>query len=203
MKRDIRGILLAGGESKRMGALKPLLLLNGITVLEILLDEYVNSQLSEVILVLGAAAGKIEEKLAGLRFKKLKIVVNTDYKKDMFSSIQKGFEIINNADAVLVGLIDNIFITKDIVNFLIREYKNREIRIPTFNGKNGHPIVLPFFLYKEILKEKPERTTLKNIINKHTDIVKIVKVWNGAVLFDMDNKEDYEKAKRLWKKRII
>ncbi len=184
-----------------MGKLKPLLLFNGKTILEILLDEYTNSQLSEVILVLGAAAEKIEKRLAGLKFRKLKIIVNTDYKKEMFSSIQKGLETINNADAVLIGLADNVFITKNIINFLIRRYRYREILIPIFNGKSGHPIVLPSFLYKEILDEEPEKTTLKDIIHKHPDIVKIVKVGSDAILFDMDNKEDYENAKNLWKRQ--
>ena len=185
-----------------MGTSKPLLLLNGKTVLEILLDEYINSQLSEVILVLGAAAEKIEEKLADLEFEKLKIIVNINYKKGMLSSIQKGFEVINNADAILVGLVDNVFITKDIINFLIREYENREILIPIFNGRGGHPIVLPFSLRKEILEKEPEKTTLRNIVCKHPDILKIVKVISDAILFDMDNKEDYKKVKELWKRQI-
>ena len=194
----IKGILLSAGESTRMGKLKPLLTIGDRTVIETLLEEYLSSSLSEVVLVLGYRANDIEKVIE--KNDKLRLVVNKDYKKEMFSSIQKGLQNIKDVEAVLIGLADCLLIDRNIINKMIRNYNMGHILIPTSNGRRGHPIIIPFSLKEEILAASPEETTLRDILRRHTDMYQFVEMNDNKILFDMDTKEDYERAKALWKR---
>ena len=194
----IKGILLSAGESTRMGKLKPLLTIRDRTVIETLLEEYLSSSLSEVVLVLGYRASDIKKVIE--KNDKLRLVVNKDYKKEMFSSIQAGLQNIKDAEAVLIGLADCLLIDRNIINKMIRNYNMGHILIPTSNGRRGHPIIIPFSLKEEILAASPEETTLRDILRRHTDMYQFVEINDDKILFDMDTKEDYERAKALWKK---
>jgi len=182
-----------------MGFPKALLKLNSETVIEMLLNEYENSNLSGTIVVLGAYRNKIES-LIKKKFPGIKIAVNRDYKKEMFSSIQTAISVINEDDAVLIGLVDHPFITKKIINQLIYEYEDGSIVISAYKERKGHPIIIPLSLKDEILSMKAENHSLRDVISKHRDIVKIVEVDTDSILFDMDTPEKFEEAKEIWKK---
>ncbi len=198
--KNIKGVLLSAGKSSRMGELKALLRLNDKTVLDKLLKEYLDSNLPKLILVLGYKAKEIEKTIR-IENKKLEITVNENYRREMFSSIQKGFSTIHNADAILLGLIDHPFITKEIIDTLISNYKEGEILLPAYGGRRGHPIILPFSLKEEILKADPLKFSLRDIIHKHENLVRVVAIDNEAILFDMDTKNDYERAKKYGKNK--
>lgn len=183
-----------------MVKLKPLLTLGNETVIEVLLDQYLSSSLSEVVLVLGYRANDIERVINKKNYNKLRIVVNKDYKKEMFSSIQTGLRNIKNAEAVLIGLADQIFIGKSIINRMVRNYHTAHILIPTFQGRKGHPIIIPHTLKKEILGCNSYETTLRDVLHRHADMYQFIEMDDDKILFDMDTEGDYKKAESLWKK---
>jgi len=182
-----------------MGFPKALLRLNDETVIEALLKEYNNSNLSGTIVVLGAYKEEIEP-LVKEKFPYTEIVINQNYKMEMFSSIQTGISAVNGGDAVLIGLVDHPFITKEIINKLINEFDGNSILIPAYKGRKGHPIIIPLSLKGEILSMKAENHSLRDVINNHKDMVKIVEVNTDSILFDMDTPEKFEEAKEKWKK---
>jgi molybdenum cofactor cytidylyltransferase len=71
----ISAIVLAAGESKRMGQIKQLLPWQGKTILESVLDNLLNSKVDEVILVLGHQAELIRRRVPAHR---ITIVINPD-----------------------------------------------------------------------------------------------------------------------------
>ena len=182
-----------------MGFPKALLKLNNKTVIEVLLDEYNNSKLSGTVVVLGAYRDKIEP-LIKKKFLGVKVAVNQNYKREMFSSIQTSISVINECDAVLIGLVDHPFVTKEIINKLINEFDGNSIVIPAYKGRKGHPIIIPLTLKEEILSLKAEDHSLRDVINNHGDIIKIVEVNTDSILFDMDTPEKFKEAKDIWKR---
>src|SRR5262245_37290635 len=80
-------IVLAAGESRRMGALKPLLPFGGSTVIETVAGTLLRCPLHEVIVVLGHRAEEIERQLAR---HPARVVRNADYLKGMLTSVQCG-----------------------------------------------------------------------------------------------------------------
>jgi len=201
LANNIKGIVLFAGESKRMGKLKPLLPIGEEIVVETVLKEYLASSLSEVALVLGYRADDvkktIDEKISS---NKLKVVVNKDFKKEMLSSIQVGLAEIKDAEGILIGLGDQVLITCDIINELTENYIKDKVFIPTFQGRKGHPIIIPYTMRNEILAMDAEKTTLKDVLGRHSDIINFLEMKSEGVLIDMDTKEEYERIKDIWKK---
>ncbi len=201
MANNVKGILLFAGESKRMGKLKPLLPIGEETVVETVLNEYRVSSLSEVVLVLGYRADDIKKTIdRKINSNKLKVVVNKGFKKEMFSSIQTGIVEIKDAEGILIGLGDQVLITCDIINELTENYIKDKVLIPTFQGRKGHPIIIPYTMRNEILAMDAEKTTLKDVLGRHRDIINFLEMKSDRVLIDMDTKEEYERIKAIWKK---
>ncbi len=181
-----------------MGSPKALLNLGGRTVIENLLNEYASSVLSGVVLVLGAHSEEIlpvVKKVSGIS-----VVVNEHYEKEMFSSIQKGLSAIDRCDGVLIGLVDYPFIDRGVINRIASAFNGDNIVIPVWNGRKGHPVIIPFSLKGEVMNLPPEIHSLRDVINVHKEKISFVDAGTDKVLFDMDTKEDYERAKTLWKK---
>ncbi len=182
-----------------MGFPKALLELGGKTVIEILAEEYLNSDLSGLTVVLGAYAEQIKKVLRE-KFPNVNITVNTEYEKEMFSSIQKGLSSVEKCDGVLIGLVDHPFIERGIINKIIEKFNGDNIVIPVYGKRKGHPVLLPYFLKEEILSRDPLKYSLRDIMREHRNIIDYVEVNTDKILFDMDTREIYERAKELWKK---
>ena len=98
----IWALVLAAGESKRMGTSKQLLPYENTTILEAVIDHITQSMVDETLVVLGANREKIEDVLNDLN---VKTAVNPSFKAGMLSSVQKGFASLQeDVDAVLVFL---------------------------------------------------------------------------------------------------
>ena len=88
----ITGLLLAAGQSKRMGALKQLLPFGGQTVVGHVLRTLMRSRIGkEVVVVLGHRAEEIIDHISGLP---VRMAYNPDPEGDMLSSIRCGLAYI-------------------------------------------------------------------------------------------------------------
>src|SRR4030042_4660634 len=87
----ISAIVIAAGESKRMGRTKQLLPWQGKVLLQHALDAILGSEVDEVILVLGCEAERILEQVDT---RKIKVVINPDYAQGMITSIQRGLKAL-------------------------------------------------------------------------------------------------------------
>jgi molybdenum cofactor cytidylyltransferase len=113
----------------------------------------------------------------------------------MSSSIKRGVETISNsARACLIALADQPQIGADVINRIIEAYKKDEplIVVPTYEGKNGHPIIVDLKLRDEILAIGPAQG-LKQVVHAHSSEVIHIEVSTDAVLMDFDFPEDYQR----------
>jgi len=116
----ISAIILAAGESKRMGKLKQLIPFGRSTILEETVNNLLNSKVSEVIVVLGSRADEVTEKIAR---KPVKTVVNQDYQQGMSTSVIAGLRLIDSkVRAVMFALGDQPLINSQAINRLIEEF---------------------------------------------------------------------------------
>jgi len=190
----ISAIVLAAGESKRMGQNKLLLPWQGKTILEGVLDALLNSQVEEVILVLGHEAERIREKVPA---QKIKIVINSDYKKGMSTSIRQGLRALDEkAKAFLIVLADQPKIDEEILDRLVREfqrvYPEKNIVLPAYRGLRGHPVLFSVKYLEEALRLEGD-VGCRQILVDHPEDILTVQVNTEAVLFDIDTPEEYEK----------
>lgn len=190
----ISAIVLAAGEARRMGQFKLLLPWEGKTILEHVLDNLLQSQVNEVILVLGHEAHRILKKIPT---QKIKVVINTDYREGMSSSLRKGLAAMKEkSTAFLVVLADQPGIRKEIINQLIQSFhksrEKRKIVLPTYKGRRGHPVLFSIQYHEEILRLRGD-IGARQILKDHPEHTIEVEIDSDTILLDIDTPEDYNK----------
>src|SRR2546426_3694386 len=177
-------IILAAGESRRMGKPKQLLPFAGKTMLQCVIDAF---EVDETLVVLGYRADEIEKKIHGAR-----IVRNPNYARGMFSSVQTGLRALPAATKlVLLALADQPRLQRATVSKLIATFK-RGILVPSYNGRQGHPLLFANEYVPEILA-MDETLTLKHFLANHPDELTRLVVEDEGALVDIDDRASYER----------
>jgi molybdenum cofactor cytidylyltransferase len=190
----ISAILLAAGQSRRMGQFKQLLTVAGKTFVEQCVDTLLASFADEIIVVTGHRESDVRHKLENRR---VRFAHNPDYKEGMSTSIKRGVEAASDeSDAVLIALVDQPLIETDTVNQLIEIYRKDRplIIVPRYKGRNGHPIIMDMKLRQEILSMDTSRG-LKPVREAHAGEVVYIEAASESVLIDFDLPEDYLRIK--------
>ncbi len=181
----ISAILLAAGESKRMGQLKQLMPFGPSTIVERAIDNLLNSAVTEIIVVLGHRA---EEVIKTIAARPVKIAINPDYQQGMSTSIIAGLNLIDSrAKAVMLALADQPFVDSQTINSLMEAFvaHNRGIAIPVYRGRRGHPVIFAIRYKGELLKLKGDIGG-REIIDRHPDDVLEVAVNCEGICIDID-----------------
>jgi molybdenum cofactor cytidylyltransferase len=198
----ITAVLLAAGESRRMGEFKQLLRLGGKTFVEHCVDNLLASTVDDVIVVTGHRELEVVRAIAN---RPVKIVHNPDYQCGMASSIKQGVRHVSeNADACLISLVDQPRIDTVVIDRLVQVYKDGVYKdgasdggrllivIPTYEERSGHPILLDLALREDILTMDVD-VGLRQVVSAHSGSITRVPVSSADVLEDCDLPEDYER----------
>ena len=191
----ISGILLAAGESRRMSKPKLLLPWKKTTILEEVVDSYLKSALSELIVVVGASKESIKEVLQS---KPVRIVENPLYRQGMSTSIRAGVLAASlEAEGYCIGLGDQPLITTKAIDRLISSFlKDRTgIAVLSYQRKRGHPVIFSS-AFRDALCSLTGDLGGRTIIEKYPSKVKYVEAGSEAVLADIDTPEDYDKLSK-------
>jgi len=164
----ISAIILAAGESRRMGEPKQLMPLGKTTILERTVDNFLNSEVHDVIVVVGYRA---EEVISLIADRSVAIAVNSAYREGMSTSIVAGLSLISDkTQGVMLALADQPFIDSHTINHLIEAFgaHNKNIAIPVYQGKRGHPVIFAIKYKEELLRLKGDIGG-REIIGQHPD----------------------------------
>lgn len=190
----VAAILLAGGESFRMGVLKPLLEWGGYTLIEYQLAQLKGPPLDRVVVVLGHRA---DEVLPYVRRAGARAVVNELYAEGRASSLRVGAAALpDDATVILVLNVDQPrphAVTARLVDAHRRS--GSLITVPTFEGKRGHPPVLDGSLLPELREVSEETQGLRAVIAGHEADVQEVAFETPVVLLDLNRPQEYQKAR--------
>jgi len=180
------GLILAAGESRRMGSPKALLEYRGETFLDRLIGLF-GLHCSPVIAVLGSQA---EEIRAGLRRGgEACLVENTDYRRGQLSSLQCGLRALPGEADVLLTLVDHPALSSDTIVALLAA-PPAPLRIPRYTGRRGHPILFSRILTHEFLA-LPGTAAARDVVNRHATESAYVDVDDSGVLADIDDAAAY------------
>lgn len=192
----VSAILLAAGESQRMGRPKQLLPFGSSTILGRTIDNLLSSRVDEVVVVLGTRAGAMKQVIAG---RQVKVVVNPDYREGMSTSLIAGIERVDSkAQWVMVALADQPLIDKDIYNRLIEGALGCDMGIilPTYRSKRGNPVIFSI-KYKDELLGLEGDVGGREILKRHPDDILEVAVGSEGVTIDINNLDDYYSCLKL------
>lgn len=190
----LTALILAAGESKRMGSPKALLPYNDRTFLEHLLDITRHPKIGSQLIVLGAGAEAISQQVG---LKPEQIVVNPEWQNGQLSSIKTALKSIGAkpTDGVLLCLVDHPLITSALVNELVDSFysSGKLIVAPTFRGKRGHPVIFSSKLFTELLAA-PEETGARSVVWKHADEVHEVPTMEEGIVLNLNDPETFHSA---------
>jgi len=183
----VSAILLAAGESKRMGEPKLLLPFGNSTVLEQAIDNLLNSRVGEIIVVAGDRA---QEPIGN---RPVKVAINPAYREGMSTSIVTGLNLIDDSTrAVMLALADQPLVDSQTINKLIEAFISHDkgIVIPAYKGRRGHPVIFST-KYKEELLGLVGDIGGRQIIEEHPEDVLELAVDSQGINVDIDTKDDY------------
>ena len=208
---SIAALLLAAGESTRMGELKALLPWHGTTLLEHQLSSLASAGVSLTIVVLGHQSERLEPLLR--HRPDVKWVHNPQYRQGKTTSIKvgvhalreinQGFSGLGDKDAFLVLNVDqprSIQTIRKIIELHLLADSNESndqpklITVPTYRGKGGHPIILSTSLIDEVLGISEDTMGVKALVKHHEKEAQRVEIDSPEVLVDLNTPEDYQRA---------
>ena len=188
----IWSIILAAGESKRMGFPKMILEFKGKTMIENVILNVADSKSDYTLVVLGANKENI---IAIIGNYDIKYCYNEYYKEGMLSSVQCGFKNLpSKFEAALVFQGDQPLISPSVIDSLINRYRSTDkgIIIPVYKGKRGHPLLLDSKYRDEIDKLDPDEG-LRSISYINPGDVLEVDTDDPGILRDFDTYDEYKK----------
>ncbi len=194
MYARISAILLAAGESRRMGHPKLLLPWGGTTVLGQAVATFASAGIAEILVVTGGARAEIEALVAELAGQwPVRPVFNPDYASGgMLSSIQCGIRALGSRPrAVLIGLGDQPQVRAETVRRICAAFRetSQPLVIPSHDGRRGHPWLAARPLWGELLA-LAETATARQFIAAHAREVAYIPA-DETILQDLDTPEDY------------
>ena len=188
-------VLLAAGESSRMGQLKALLPWRGQTLLEHQVSALREGGSDHVVVVLGHRADELLPFLEGKDG--VSWVLNHDYLKGKTTSIKAGLSAIDpeNVLDILLLNVDQPRSAADVARIL-GEHRagGYHITVPEYRGKGGHPIALSGSLLEELLGIDEESQGIKAVVRRRPQSVVRVPLDSPEILLDLNTPEQYKEA---------
>ena len=201
-------ILLAAGESTRMGQLKALLPWRGRTLLEHQVSVLREGGADRVVVVLGHRAEELCPLLQGKEG--VSWTLNPDYREGKTTSIKAGLSAIASSlplegegqgggeivrDVVLLLNVDQPRDAADVARVLeVHCAHSYAITVPEYQGKGGHPIALSAALLPELLEIDEETQGIKAVVRRHSKSVNRTPLDNPGILLDLNTPEQYQAA---------
>ncbi len=194
---NVSAIILAAGQSKRMGQPKLLLAWEDTTVLGKVIETIQAGGVEDILVITGGAREEVEEIISNY---KLRVVHNENFKhEEMLGSIQLGLNAQKtNSAATLICLGDQPQVEERTVRAVVESFqKNKSsLVVPSYQMRRGHPWLIAKELWGEVLKmTAPE--SMRDFLNKHENDISYLGINTPGILQDLDTPEDYLKYKPL------
>src|SRR5690242_16954396 len=149
---SVAAVLLAAGQSRRMGAFKPLLPFGRGSVVETCVANLLEAGACEVVVVVGHRGEEVRAALEGET--RVRFAVNGVGGSEMGLSVARGVEAVSSeASAVLVALVDQPAVPPHAIKSLVeaRARTNARLVVPVWRGRGGHPVLIDLTLREELL----------------------------------------------------
>ena len=191
-KDKVAGILLAAGQSQRMGPVNKLLApIAGKPLVRHAAEAMVAAALSPLIIVIGHEADKVAAALKGLP---VTLVFNPDHARGQAASVGVGVGVLDaDVTDVVIALGDMPLVSPEVLELLVQNHlqlddHQRCITLPTKAGKRGNPVLWGRAFF-------PELSTLtgdsggRQLLDDHLAAQNLVNCDDPAIFQDVDTAE--------------
>jgi molybdenum cofactor cytidylyltransferase len=191
-------ILLAAGNSARMGSPKQLLDYHGKPLIRHATEIALRTKCAAVVIVLGANAAEIRNALDGIETgqEKVEVIENPRWAEGMGTSIQTGVQAVEalGFTGAILALADQPLITPEILNRLIAEHERtgQPIVASQYAGTVGVPVFFAQSHFSQLMALAPDQGC-KGVILKNGDAA--LRIDCPEAETDIDTPLDYEAAR--------
>jgi molybdenum cofactor cytidylyltransferase len=197
----IPAIVLAAGQSTRMGRSKPMLPLGrGDTFLSRIVRTFRDAGVDDVVVVIGHDAEKVAESVANMGIV-ARLVHNPDYESGQFSSLLKGLNAVDRpgVTAALLTLVDVPLVSTSTVRSVIDHYVRTRVPVvrPTRRGEHGHPVAIDRRLFDDLRHADPG-SGAKPVVRAHASPLGDLEVDDEGAFLDIDTEAEYRRAIGLY-----
>ena len=190
MTKKVSAIILSAGFSTRMGRFKPLLPLGDETVIERVIGIFRKAGVVDVRVVVGH---RMEELIPMIERMNANVVINPNYSKGMFSSVQAGVNSVpRDSEAFFIHPVDIPMVYPSTITKIIDQYNAHEgtIIFPCHNGNRGHPPLVPRKFSKAIVRANASGR-LDDVLASFKEDSMDLEVEDPNILFGMNHPRDY------------
>ncbi|MDF1793295.1 MAG: molybdopterin-binding/glycosyltransferase family 2 protein [Thalassobaculaceae bacterium] len=192
----IAAILLAAGQSRRMGADNKLLAeVDGKPMVRHMAEALNASKAASMTVVLGHEADSVRAALADL---KPSYAYNPDYAEGLSTSLKAGLNAVGDeVDGVIVCLGDMPKVSPTIIDRMIAAFdpvEGRAIVVPTRRGKRGNPVLFAKRFFEDMARVSGD-VGARHLIGNHEDLAVEIEVDDESVLTDVDTPEALAKLR--------
>jgi molybdenum cofactor cytidylyltransferase len=192
VQRRVTAVVLAAGQSKRMGQTKQLLPWRDTTVLGQVLRNLKQTAVHDILVVSGHEAENVQ---AVAEAEAIATIFNPRYAVgEMISSLQTAVaQLPDSVMAVLVMLADQPTVTPQTIDQLLIAYWQGKgsLIAPAFEGRRGNPVLIGREHFVELLA-LPHDSAPRQLLRQHEAALHLVSVPSDAVLRDLDTLEEYQ-----------
>ncbi len=184
---SVEGVILAAGSSFRAGAFKPALPLGGKPMIERCIEGMIDF-CGRIIVVGGHEFERLHSLVEGIP--KAECVRNPFYQKGMFTSVKAGLSRVRG-ERCFVLPVDIPLVPRRVYEVLLTV--EASVVVPSFRGKNGHPVCCSRAVIPRILQEG-DGSSFRDVLQSIG--FRTVAVDAEEILVDVDTPAEYERVRK-------
>ena len=184
---NVSAVILAAGSGSRIGMPKLQLKLGKNTFLTIIAEKFRMADIGKIICIVSEDTFEWAKNEAP----DLTFVVNPNPDEGMLSSIYLGMKEIGDCTSVVIYPVDHPYVFTETLMRLIHKTRKHpdSVIIPVFNGKRGHPVIVPASILNYIKPGETEKG-LNTILKEAGLFEVIVPVFDAGVARNVNTKKD-------------
>ena len=187
----ISAIILAAGNSSRMGQTKALLEIGQTNFIGHILHNIEAAGITDIYVVLGRDENKIRSS-AGIK-NQVRVLINPDPDRGQLSSLHICLPHLSQlTHGVLMVLVDHPLVALQTYKMILERAASEpdKIIIPVYHGKKGHPVYFGRKFFDELMAA-PLNAGARVVVHANPDDVVLISVEDSGILKDIDLPEDY------------
>lgn len=187
----IAAVILAAGQSSRMGQHKLLLPVLGKPLLLHAVDHATAAGFDEVLVVVGYRAAALREMLSGYP---VRVIENPAYAQGQSTSLRAGVAALApQTEAAMILLADQPLVNTAILQRLIQAWRDsgRPIVAPFYGGQRGNPVLFARALFPELLSVTGDQGG-REILQRHAQDIEPVQIADATTALDLDTWQEYQ-----------
>ena len=192
----VAAVLLAAGESTRMGRPKPLLPWEGTTLVQYQVASLLGGGVDEVCVVTGAESDAVARLLT--QETDVRAVPNPDFRSGKTTSVRAGVGAVGvEAEAIVILAVDQPrpdWVIRRVVGSHLMA--GAPVTSPRFDGRGGHPLVFDAGLRQELLDITEANQGIREVVRRHAARMNQIEFNNRIVRLDINTPGSYEAALR-------